>query len=478
MLGHQTPKKNVLWPIITVLGVGWLGLVFVCHFPTPTDEKRETVRSLVDFTVRAYDYARHHPELPGANELSINLAAELAKAWPTITRTGLASDELKIDWSLICVRMAKDADKLTGKVWRRQAKQAFESISQDQRAGDYYAWSKRLHAGESLSRHERECISGNLATNPQAWCLHFLAEELGVSTAESSWAVDCLGHLAFLKTRASEGLQFTLLAVTFVLFVPALRRLMLPAQTDETGRRIQRLWPLSVTLLLVIGSLTLQLLFSEIQRRIVGTSWEWYEFYSWAGPELSGLVWQGMFFSSFAMVICGVNHGLTGQWTSFGQVLGLRWSHFFHRGTWIIAIFGAAACISVIPWVSACITWSAWGDPLLDGLSRWQHGGPILWQITALAFTIIVGPLYEELLFRGYLFAAFQNAMGRTAAVVFPSLLFAVSHAYSMTGTLDVLLIGLMLACIRLRTGRIAASILTHFCINLLLAFEQWLSVL
>lgn len=79
---------------------------------------------------------------------------------------------------------------------------------------------------------------------------------------------------------------------------------------------------------------------------------------------------------------------------------------------------------------------------------------------------IITGLLFEELVFRGFLFGSFKQRLGPWAAVLLSSLLFAACHVYSASGTLGVLLAGLIFGFIRLRTGSLAASFLAHAMCN------------
>lgn len=81
---------------------------------------------------------------------------------------------------------------------------------------------------------------------------------------------------------------------------------------------------------------------------------------------------------------------------------------------------------------------------------------------------VVIGPWFEEVLYRGFLFAALRNRFGAPAAIIGSSVVFAISHAYSLHGTLIVFAIGLLLGWIRHRTGNLTASFAAHAGNNLL----------
>ena len=76
----------------------------------------------------------------------------------------------------------------------------------------------------------------------------------------------------------------------------------------------------------------------------------------------------------------------------------------------------------------------------------------------------VLGPLFEELLFRGALLHALAPYGGRFAALV-SALLFAMMHGNFMQGV-PTFIIGLYLAWITLRAGCILPAILAHMIYN------------
>jgi len=109
-----------------------------------------------------------------------------------------------------------------------------------------------------------------------------------------------------------------------------------------------------------------------------------------------------------------------------------------------------------------------------------RDGGtlPLLW------FTfVIVAPVAEEIMFRGFLFRGWARSEQSTVpAILIISLLFAAVHVqYDWFGILQVFFIGLLLAIARWRTGSTLVTILMHVLANLWATVEtmikvEWLS--
>ncbi len=100
--------------------------------------------------------------------------------------------------------------------------------------------------------------------------------------------------------------------------------------------------------------------------------------------------------------------------------------------------------------------------------------GPLLaamgWDGKALLILtlVIVGPIAEEVLFRGVILPRLSPLLGAGLATVLTSGLFAVLHLQYGFGVHVVFLYGLMLSWARLRTGGLSAPIVMHMVINAL----------
>jgi len=87
------------------------------------------------------------------------------------------------------------------------------------------------------------------------------------------------------------------------------------------------------------------------------------------------------------------------------------------------------------------------------------------------AFVIILGPLCEELAFRGFLLPLFLRSFGAAAGIVVTGLLFGCLHApeysWSWRHVLLVAVAGTVFGWVRYRTGSTAAATYMHSSYNL-----------
>jgi len=92
-------------------------------------------------------------------------------------------------------------------------------------------------------------------------------------------------------------------------------------------------------------------------------------------------------------------------------------------------------------------------------------------QQIGLFFVIVVAaPVVEELLFRGLWLRAFRARMGNTGAVIVTSLLFGLAHLFDPSAAFLVpalVLVGVVLAIVTIRTNRLGPAIMIHAGFNL-----------
>ncbi|HXH26799.1 MAG TPA: type II CAAX endopeptidase family protein [Candidatus Acidoferrum sp.] len=79
---------------------------------------------------------------------------------------------------------------------------------------------------------------------------------------------------------------------------------------------------------------------------------------------------------------------------------------------------------------------------------------------------VIIPPVVEEILFRGFLYTAYRKRFGFVTASVFISFLFAAAHA-PIAVSIDVFILSLFLCYLREKTSRLWPSILLHSLKNL-----------
>ncbi|MFI0347813.1 MAG: lysostaphin resistance A-like protein [Chthoniobacterales bacterium] len=93
-----------------------------------------------------------------------------------------------------------------------------------------------------------------------------------------------------------------------------------------------------------------------------------------------------------------------------------------------------------------------------------QHPG---WRERAsiISMAVIVAPIAEELLFRGYFYGVLRRYAGRIPAIAISSILFAAMHLY-LPSMLGLALLAIILCLVYERTGSLWANILVHATFN------------
>lgn len=86
--------------------------------------------------------------------------------------------------------------------------------------------------------------------------------------------------------------------------------------------------------------------------------------------------------------------------------------------------------------------------------------------LAALVGIVVVTPLTEELLFRGFLYATLRRHAGPLGAIALSALTFALMHGHAV-GVAPLFVLGFLLAYLYERTGSLAASVAAHAAYNL-----------
>ena len=89
-------------------------------------------------------------------------------------------------------------------------------------------------------------------------------------------------------------------------------------------------------------------------------------------------------------------------------------------------------------------------------------------------FAAIIGPMIEELFFRGFLYGALKKYIGIFWSMTATAVLFAALHAH-MVGFFPIMALGILLAYIYEKTGTLVSSITVHMIHNLSMVFLVFL---
>jgi membrane protease YdiL (CAAX protease family) len=95
------------------------------------------------------------------------------------------------------------------------------------------------------------------------------------------------------------------------------------------------------------------------------------------------------------------------------------------------------------------------------------------------AFGILVAPLMEELLFRGFLYPALARWTGAAASVIITASAFTLLHGaqlgYSWAPLLLIFIVGLTLTVTRVRTNSVATCVIVHMTYNFVLLLQSYI---
>jgi CAAX protease family protein len=132
--------------------------------------------------------------------------------------------------------------------------------------------------------------------------------------------------------------------------------------------------------------------------------------------------------------------------------------------------------------VSAVVAAGLWGGWVMERLaepfnltSHWAEwfDADLVWaspSMTAISLIeyVVFAPLFEELVFRGLLFAILRRKFSFLPAALISAVIFGVAHGYGLVGLLSVCWSGLLWAWIYEKTGSLLPGILAHAINNLL----------
>jgi len=160
----------------------------------------------------------------------------------------------------------------------------------------------------------------------------------------------------------------------------------------------------------------------------------------------------------------------SGKGRSISRVFGVS-----ARTLWMSIRSGLHGYVAVFPWllvllvlvvsIARCVGVEPPPEPIQELIFE-EQSPSILWLTVLLA--CVVGPLAEELFFRGVLYAALRRRTSRIWATLLSGGLFSLVHT-NIVGFVPILLLGCVLADRYERTGSLMAPLTVHIAHNSLL---------
>ena len=163
---------------------------------------------------------------------------------------------------------------------------------------------------------------------------------------------------------------------------------------------------------------------------------------------------------------------------SHGVVLACLWFMAHRRGRTLpdftglqkrsktaVYVLAAAAGLAAAFWATIAVNLIPWPEAWME--SYQTESGALSTAKPALDFLVVVllGPLVEELVFRGVIYDAFCALVPAGAAVVFQGLLFGSIHG-TLIWMLYAALMGCLIGYVRKRTDSLRPCILMHMAFN------------
>lgn len=179
----------------------------------------------------------------------------------------------------------------------------------------------------------------------------------------------------------------------------------------------------------------------------------------------SGIV--GTIVIDFALVLVTALLVMLLRPVSLSTWLGLRWRQW----PWVLLIaplsVGAMWLLMGIMHFAGYQQWleSLGAKPMQETVRQFQEASDpwLMGMLTVMA--VIVAPVCEEVLFRGFLYPVAKRFGGRIPAMIFTALFFSAIHG-QLVGLLPLFVLGLLLSDLYENTGSLWAPIAVHFCFN------------
>jgi membrane protease YdiL (CAAX protease family) len=127
----------------------------------------------------------------------------------------------------------------------------------------------------------------------------------------------------------------------------------------------------------------------------------------------------------------------------------------------------------VAVWMAVYLGWMLLTNLIMDWRGPWDFSGwarsPMIVNVLRVLAVCILGPIAEELIFRGALYYRFSRTrLGPTVTIVILAAIWAVIHISYSPGVIAVIFVGgLMLGFARRQTGSVIVPILMHIAWNL-----------
>ncbi len=283
---------------------------------------------------------------------------------------------------------------------------------------------------------------------------------------EARRALEARGRQLLARVRVLALANLALVAAGLVALIAVWRRRR-RAESMAVGRApLPPPWPARIGVAVMIRGgagaavVIVVLLFAS------GVAGSWFDL---DHPWLDTLTWPLMY---VPVLLLAWRHLLRPAGLGFPDALGLRVVPGGGRHLVLVgmAIVAAGALITTFLTLAGgglglASHWSEWFDEEL------AFGDAVA--ITAnVVGSVLFAPLFEEVVFRGILFATLRRALRPGVAIVVSGAIFGIAHGYGVLGFLDVALSGMLWAWAFEKTGSVLPGMGAHAVTNLVVSIS------
>ena len=307
-----------------------------------------------------------------------------------------------------------------------------------------------------------EADPGALPFERHPWFVEQLTARLALRRGNQAEAADVLeerlARTAYLRGRVRALLTLELL----VLFLPLAGIVVLVRSREGlrlASAPLPPVWPARLGAAVIVRGAALQMV-------LFGALWLLVQLADSAILEALTWPWSNVFF--LPLVLLARRHLITPTGVRLRDALGLSLDPAVGRrlaavvatlvgvglaGDWLFGVVGTRLGLAT--------HWTEWFDE--DFV--WGSGGDA---VLALVSAVVVAPLFEELVFRGLVFATFRRRYGFFVSALWSGVVFAILHGYGWAGFASVLWSGVIWAWSYERTRSLVPGMLAHAIVNLL----------
>lgn len=325
-----------------------------------------------------------------------------------------------------------------------------------------------LLAGVDLEAYQWEALELDMQDLPRDWTSCFLAEKACQSKLAIIPNKSKLERLVGFRKREMFTSNACLSLLSWMLFLAGIVFIIIlwrsRSSLASAVAKIERpcytsLWPLPLVLIgFVIGEFCADGLISFLWAR--------------TPVDLSGLtllacqLGYSSVFQVFGSVVLVCVFFRPTRWASIKKTLFQPVPRLW---CWVLATY-SVVCVFGLILYSLPSNWFP-VDPTLG--YKWQEYG-ISGLILGLISGVLFAPIFEEIVFRGFLFNGLRNKLGPHFAAIISAVIFSSVHFYGLDDLISVAFFGLVMAYLYHFTRSLVPCILCHALYNVIVISWGW----